>query len=291
MMVKKRLIFILLVPFMFLFGCDQTEPDFTLTMEQAVEDYNYMWDFFEENLPGFNMLERRLGIDVAEVREEGLNYLTAHGDSISIEYFLTFLTDHLLIFEHTLHIGAVNTDLAELLLLPSNSRWLFRDVIFDSAWTRQVYNHLTSLEEEGDSLEFDHFASARPTFEVIDNDTAVIEIGNFLMFAEDEEELYELYRSFYAEATSLGIENLIFDVSQNGGGNDLHWQRHIVAPLTYETLRAEFYIFTRDSPTIVNYIHFLTGGSLQLYPIGGRDFDVAHPEDLEELGLYGVIWQ
>jgi len=261
-------------------------------MEQAVEDYNYMWDFFEENLPGFNMLERRLEIDTNEVREEGLLYLMSHGESISIEDFLTFLSGHLFIFEHILHIGAVDTGFASLLLHPDHIQWLFDDVIFDLRWTTQVYGYLSLGREEEDQNHL--FEPSRPTFQVIDSYTALIEIPSFLMFAKDEEELYELYRSFYEEATSLGIENLIFDVSQNGGGNDLHWQRHIVAPLTYETLRAEFYIFIRDSETIVNYIRFWTGfwsgNAMELHPIGDRHFDIAHPEDLEELGLYGVVW-
>jgi len=270
------------------------EDQFILTIEQAITDYQFMWGFFEEKLPSFSLLERVRGIDIDEVKEEGLEFLALYeNDLISIRDFHHFLTQHLMVFIPTFHLSVVDGGLSEFMLHPDNLSLFFDDVIFDLEWTQTVYHHLFPwIEIETSEME-DQPTSPRPWLRIINDYTAVINIPSFSMFDHESEELHQLYLSFYEEATALGIENLIFDVSQNGGGNTRHWGEHIVAPNIEEEVFFERLVLTRDSQTIIDYIGFWIdlwyGKTIELRPISERQFEIKQPEDLYELGLYVFI--
>lgn len=263
---------------------------FLLTIDQAIIDFQFMWEFLDEHLPSFNLIERISRTSVEDIREEGMLYLMSHdSDFISIRDFHDFLAQHLGIFHSLSHLSVVGSGIAEILLHPDNLSLIFEEIIFDLEWTQAVYGHLLSFE----GIVIHEAVNSRPQFQIIDDYTAVIDILSFLMFDHESDEFHKLYLSFYEEATAFGIENLIFDISRNGGGNTRHWIEHIVAPNIEEEVFFERFVFARDTDLVVNYIDFWFdiwyNRTVEMRSTSGIPIEIMHPEDLFESSLYGVI--
>jgi len=266
------------------------DSQFIITIEQAIADYQFMWDMVEENLPSIYLLERVLEIDVSEIRAEGLDHLMSHEyEFISIREFYNFLEQHHRIFRFIFHFSVIDGGLASFLLYPDNLEYFFDEVIFDLGWTISVYNHLFPWIEEMTIDEGNFYQHERPTFNVINDDLAIIEIPTFGMYSRESEELHYLLHSFYEYATNAGIGNIIFDVTRNGGGNTNFWIDHIIAPNIREELYADILILARNSETVVRFIDFWTHGELVMSEINDRQFDVINQDDLSEVELYSFV--
>lgn len=263
---------------------------FVLTIEQAITDFQFMWEFIDENLPSFNLLERVSGLNVDEIRADGLAFLENYSDFISIRDFYDFLIQHLEVYTPIFHLGVGDGGLASLFIFHSeHAQHLFGEVVFDLDWTLAVYHYLFPWQiMEPSEMKLQETIS-RPSFRVIDDYTALINIPNFSMFPHEFDEFHQLYLSFYEEATALGIENIIFDISRNTGGSTWYWEQHIVRPNIEEELFYELLVFARDSQIILDYFDRWADGRFEMQPINDRQFELEHPEDLDELGLYSLL--
>jgi hypothetical protein len=124
---------------------------------------------------------------------------------------------------------------------------------------------------------------------ILNDEVAHIEIVSFNMTADESDEIQALLSSFYSYITSLGITNLIFNLSGNSGGNTEYWINHIVAPNIVAPLSSEILLFSRDSDVVLNYINFWTNNSLEMRPFDKELFNVLNPDDLIDIDLYSVV--
>ena len=244
---KKHLIYFVIISILFtsLLGCTQNVSNIEsastpLTMEEKLEDFEYMYKIIEENYPFLKVNERLNGVNWLEEKEK---YISMIEKSTTDNIFNTQIKKILneLNNGHTQVLGK------------DNFPWyysVYSGSKFNKPWVKALSNEKTLQWYDFDKKELPelkdqgYFGSKDSVFKSIILEAD--EIGYIKINQMDggiiEEDGREL-RKFYEEIKDY--DKLIIDIRGNGGGATLYWEKNIIEPLTKEPITVENYIFTR----------------------------------------------
>ncbi|MGI5893244.1 MAG: S41 family peptidase [Candidatus Merdivicinus sp.] len=207
-----------------------------LDSEAFLEDYDYFWTMLRENCP---LLEpaKRSGIDVDQMEAD---YRTKVETCPNLEKFMWIMGKINNDFDGFGHICVLDWSqyqtLRELYLSGGESRAIQNEIL-NRDDVKEVYkefgipsNHAkveppTLLLSASTGVPA---SSSQVTAEEISPETLLVTIPTFSSDAVEFDG--ELLRQIYTKAAASGKENLILDLTENGGGSDLYWEQNIVGP-------------------------------------------------------------
>lgn len=252
-----------------------------LTKEQKLEDYEYMWDTLRVSFPFFGVANR-LGVNVDAIYEE---YEKKVSESKNDADFLKCINDCMSNFTGIGHLGVLDPQLYGYLKdlfkeYPMRESW---HAVINNSKTQELYSKLSEIEEEYRGVQTLQSVYENGTNNIITEiiepgKTAYIKVNIFLQdFAEND---YEILMDFYREVSDY--ENLIIDVTDNGGGADNYWMGNIVAPLIKDTLSFTAYLLFSSSSNNDAYLQD-SGVAINSRPINELPhFDNINQEDLKQ---------
>lgn len=240
-----------------------------LTQEQMREDLDSLWGVLKKSYP-FLGVAKRQGIDPQALYEEyRKNIAKDEGDIYYANYMRDFIDEfkglgHLkLFFESATYDYSRETYKKYADTGMKHSKILYERLM--APRTVQTYKKLAALEQEVQNLFTKaglNIAEQGPAVQqttgnaiatiLTPKKTAYLKINSFgAQFVQaDVEALWTYYRGIEAD----GIENLIIDITGNGGGSDQYWQMGLVYPNIAEPLKNSNYLLFPDTADVKKYL-------------------------------------
>lgn len=193
-----------------------------------VEDYQYVWTMLEENFPLMGVLERTCGdleefkadwqekVELCETQQDFHDTMSQFSASMKSVGHLYFIPEHdFPYFRDTYHAA-----------LPEEfpQRTPILNVLEDED-VLETYHQTDAVPPEPSSQPNSEYAEPI-SVEYSAEDTMLIHIPDFTYDQSNNEALL----AAYTEAEQKGVQNLILDLTENGGGNELVWIEYIVQP-------------------------------------------------------------
>lgn len=219
----------------------QFPPRLLLTTEQALYDYDTMWQLLEENYPYFETIKRELGIDWEEVKAEYRQILEGHASHGHIEqaYFIQTIDGCLREFQSVGHLFLVLSgfrfNLLDIWKNIENAPYQNLSKIIDNSKSELFYEYSDKLPSpvssgSGSGSRKEELAGVeRPAAITEDLLTGYVgegvpylKIESFLQWDDTAQAQLEDFFSCISQE-----EHLIIDIRGNPGG-DLAWRRGIV---------------------------------------------------------------
>ncbi len=252
---------------------DSTESiqDDTYSAQVLLEDYDALWEALETDYPFLPLLEDQ-GIDVQRFRHSYRHEL--QGQEMSLEEFYSFLSRLMAEFQSLGHLSLVDPGTYEI----------YRGYLSDQA----PYASVLAAPHVAESYARLSAARERTTTA----GTYAADLSPIASYAPERREVYFHFYTFNVNReqedqnfvtdylSSLGdapIDNILFDITGNGGGSTTYWQNVIAAPFGGD-YRYDVRLYLRDTPRARSYI------SEPLHAISELS-DTEVPDFAEPLGL------
>lgn len=213
----------------------------TLSQEEKIEDFNYLYEVLKENYPYFELLEKDKNYDWLVKYDVFIDRIKNSNDDVG---FYNTLNDIIKSIDdkhvNLLDASAYRNMKKVLNNMPkeyeaAHEPWL--EVINNKASSKAYsrFESLIELEEEDNN----NFEKQREIeIKIIEaNKVAYIKINSFSDTHRIENQ--ELLINFWKETEKYS--NVIIDIRGNNGGSDLFWMNNIVSPLINEKLVFETY--------------------------------------------------
>lgn len=212
-------------------------PSLALTMEQKLQDFDYLYTILKENYPFFWVNQRVNGVDwlakkddyiqqIKETRTDGEfgNVLNAMLYDLHNGHTQLLVTrDYENYIKTYESLGSVYKPWVEALLKPTSQR---------------RYNYTPSKQTDTPSSPVNTPGPRRYRSDtIIPGKVAYLKVSSFNKFSVESDR--EGILNFLNTIKDYPI--LIVDIRQNGGGSDAYWRQNIVAPLVEKDVTAEFY--------------------------------------------------
>lgn len=217
-----------------------------LTLEEKLEDFEYMYQIIEENYPFFNVNKRLHNIDWVDNKEQYRPLIEQTKDNDDFMRKMTYIVSQLnnghthvlqkqeFGWYYSVYAGsedtyAIHNPWAEVLKGKNTLKWYkFNETDIDG------------FKDRG------YFGSNNPAFKtdiIAPNEIAYLKISmmNGARVEEDGKEI----RTFYEEIKDYN--KLIIDIRNNSGGSDRYWKKNVIEPLAKKEISVENYIFTRGN--------------------------------------------
>jgi len=300
-MVKCIRAYLILLVFVFaasISGCQQqksiqafeakTESPSQLSMEQKLEDFEYMYKVLEENYPFFEVNKRMNGIDWLankDIYKNRINMaMTEQEYKDALDWILSDLNN-----DHTGIIGKPYYNFLRAATEPEKEKWM--------PWWEQL-NKESAVKRNANVNEQGKTTSAN------DNNAKYITLNNI------DAKLLRYKKVAYLgvkKLNKLNIESdmkiikpflesikdydaLIIDIRQNGGGSSYYWSEHIVPMLINKPIKWTKYFVYRGGTFSEPFIKSLRGtGFESLKPIeefAKEGLTKAPPEILKDYKYY-----
>lgn len=233
-------------------------PRLFLTTEQALYDYDTMWQLLEENYPYFEAIKRELGIDWEEVKAEYRQILEGHASHGHIGDFIQTIDGCLREFQSVGHLFLVTVDSRHDVLdlfrdsedapyqnifkiVDNPKSELFYGVYTPYEYERKLPNQgsggSSSVPKKGEPVSIEGLTaiSGQLSTGYAEGRVPYLKITSFRQWDDAAQaKLEDFFSSIFHE------EHLIIDVRGNTGGDDNAWKRGIVPFLAQQE-----YEFTR----------------------------------------------
>ncbi|MDR7855822.1 S41 family peptidase [Tissierella sp.] len=214
-----------------------------LTMEQKLEDFEYLYDFISENYPFLKVNERVNGIDWLGEKEVFKNAIKNTNADYEFEYEISNIirqlnNDHTHILTKDM-FGYFYTAYADLEYEDHYKPWA--DVLKDEDVLNRYAFDEKKLEEYEAKQTFYADLSYCKTDIIVPDEVAYLKISQ--MNTESIENDGLIIREFFGEIKDY--EKLIIDIRGNQGGNDLYWIKNVIEPLANKELSVKNYLFLR----------------------------------------------
>lgn len=256
----------------------------SLTMEEKLKDFEYLYNLFKENYPFFEVNKRLNGIDWLGNKEmyiEKIKNTTTDKEFIeAIEEILDDLNNghvHLIDKEYFAYTY-VSSTLPENNLLPwaeaLENEVVFNRYDFDRSEIENIKNEIYDMISNSNSET--NTVQAFKTSIIIPDEVAYIHI-NSMDGSRVEKDGIEI-RKFYEEVRDY--DKLIIDIRGNSGGSDNYWIENIIEPLANKPITIEYYGFARG-----DYGEpFFQAKGLDFKPITDLNKDILNkvPSDIRE---------
>lgn len=218
-------------------------PDYIkkFSKKQALEDYDYMWNVLEKNYPCFNIIERKYGVNIKDIKN-GYRKRIENRENVDFKYFNDILNrsinkfsgvGHLLIIDFNLYTMSRGTfDALEDNQVSGIAR--NNKKVVTNKKTEKTYEYLYNVsfgKKIAKNLNFTNISNKlydgkNVSFKEIDKDTAYVKIKSFFHY-NVEKDRHKLL-NFYKE--NANKKNLVIDLTENNGGSISYWKDNIVSP-------------------------------------------------------------
>lgn len=234
-----------------------------LTEEEKKEDFEYFWQTVRDNYPFWGVASRK-GIDLNEIENE---YKEKLPEAETDQEFVNLMWDMSYEFERIGHFmmmedHAIYKDYCESYKFASDEphcKYIYD--ILSNPTSAECYARLGKIEAD---IQGDDYKPYEPTDNIEDYEvesqvtTKILEEGkiayarieSFDAMAIEKDE--EILSNFYKEVADY--ENLIIDITGNGGGSDNYWNQNFVNLLLKESVHEKLYMLYSNTPIISSYI-------------------------------------
>ena len=207
-------------------------PDLFISPEDAVEDYNYMWQVLEDNYPFLGIAERASGRDYRAIKEKYLREIEKPENQFDAESLSVDMFAYSIIGPCLNEFGRIG----DLLFVYKNWNYYLNYSYYGN------YTYFSDIIMIGDNV----------MCRLLDENTAYLELkgqqGNKDQFEYDRKKIMD----FYSEIQ--GCENLIINIS-NYSGDDTYWKKFIVEPNITEDVDVDYYFFVKNGKENIDYFN------------------------------------
>ena len=212
---------------------DLNAPDYirNFTREQALEEYDYMWTFIEENYPALPVNARMTQVDVEELKA---TYRTEIENEQNFNFYFYYKTiqncigqlggyGHLWVIDPRMY----NMSVLTFELIAQNGEPDFNHYLRSLSGDRTIstYQYISDRNPVPALINTSNTRTgSNLTFSSVDG-TPMVSINNF--YQENIEQDREQLLQFFANAES---EDILIDLTNCQGGSDYYWMENIVAP-------------------------------------------------------------
>ena len=216
--------------------------------EQALEDYDYMWEVLEANFPHFNVASRKYGTNYIEVKNRYRKYIEEN-KNIDFITFNNLIYRCLYEFRGVGHLAPLSYPLYSMLYTTSvevnndasisesyGDFFKYAFEIFNNERSVLTYKYLSgrTLKDvwltktflSGDSKATTNGPSKNLEFKTLASGVPYVCIYNF--FQENVEKDREALLAFFE--ANADKDAIVIDMTRNGGGSDFYWAQNLVSP-------------------------------------------------------------
>ncbi|NLY20520.1 MAG: hypothetical protein GXZ08_04495 [Tissierellia bacterium] len=248
--------------------------------EQALEDYDYLWDTLEENYPLLGLAEREYNINRIQIKSKYRSQIS-NISNIDLNKFYSILERLLFEYKYMGHLNIVNPKLFVSMNLQTKS--MTKREIANYGITNYIdpsvvytYEYFLGRKLPQNLEESKRANDDNLIFKEIDQNNKLVIINSFRNEFIDEDNI--ILHDFFENTPDSS--NIIIDLTKNGGGSDLYWMDNIVAPNIGMTLIGEDReVLTKDIDLISNYKNYVDNFTNDLT----KYREVINSEDLSEL--------
>ena len=248
-----------------------------LTMEQKLEDFEYLYDFIADNSPFLKVNERVNGVNWLGEKEKFKSKIEeADTDEMFISEIGRIIRK--LNNPHTYVFG----DMDFLYLYSFYSDEEYKDMYkpwFDTISDEKVLKRYEFDEEKLEGIQGEDSPGSDVAYcktdIIIPNKVAYLKIEQ--MRHERIEKDGAIIREFLGEIKDY--DKLIIDIRNNPGGSDLYWKENIAEPLINKKITVENYGFIRGDYGKSFYEHTGT----EIFPVTDLDKNILNnfPDEIE----------
>lgn len=250
-------IFQVLIPIYKHFNPPSTVSQFT--KEKALEDYDFLWETLEARYPYFGVVERKLEIDVEEVKNKYRKQLEAR-NQMEIEYFNRIISQAI---DEMNYIG-------HLAVFDANNFFTIKDALDlepEAIDGNALMSQVKALEDEKALESYGYMrnefplrifkkilsenANSRISTSSPDENIAFLEI--FQPSVKNQEKDLQYLLNYYKELEEQGVEHLIIRCHSSNDSGDSYWVNNIVAPNIDEVKTYKTRFFIKEDDWVKNY--------------------------------------
>lgn len=255
---------------------------FMFTKEEFLADYDMMWETLEKNYYFFPILENK-GIDIEALKNSTRQQLMEKVEDL--DDFRSLLGKMFMQMEHFAHLGLVGTTTFNTYQKLYNT-----DGVKNNGWqkvlqnqqTQELYQYLKEQETQVSEEEFE-YPEVKCSYD-IERKAVIFKIATFTDAVVERDE--DFIRGYVETLGDVEIDHVIFDLSGNGGGNDMYWMENIVEPFG-EDYEWTDWLYVRDTEMMISFFfdEFFSCSPEPVENISGHPL----PGFVEELGLTHYI--
>ena len=269
-------------------------PIIEFTYAQALEDYDYFCELLDNSYPFGGVLERKYNITLDTVKKEFKEELEANKDNMDLVVFAGIFNDTVSKFNELGHFCLSNYNMYQN-LMSMNLEYINK--IINNERTKEVYDYFYSEKLEplasrpgGNYNTNLSMSSTNFSLDVLDGNIAYIRIPEMKSGTALETEGEKL-KQFYSEIADC--ENLIIDITGNGGGSDVYWWKNIVIPNIKEKIEMKTYFFVRDYDANIEYIEdqMVPGSQLKDFAVNINITESLPQINQDDLKMFDSIYE
>lgn len=256
---KKYVLIYLVIIIILVFGSivyskktskDKIKP---LTMEEKLEDFEYLYNFIAENYPFLKVNERINGVNWLGEKDKFKSAIEKTTADYMFEYEISNIIRQL----NNNHTHILMKDMFPYFYSTYSDPeyedhfkpWI--DVLRDKEVLKRYGLDEKQLGEQKEQQSHQSNLPYCKTDIIVPDEVAYLKIHQ--MNSERIEKDGIIIRDFFGKIKDY--EKLIIDIRGNGGGHDLYWMKNVIEPLTNEDLSVENYLFLRDDYAKYFYEH------------------------------------
>lgn len=259
------------------------------TKEKALEDYDFLWDTLETRYPYFGVVERKLGIDIEDVKRIYRKKIEERS-SIDVKLFYQIINEAL---KEMNYIG-------HLIVFDANTFFRLKYVLdvddelvedYNLTYQRQALEDEKALESYGYMRKgiplhifqriFSWSISSNIKTETIDETTAFLEV--FYPSVKNEKRDLQYLLDYFNKLEREGYKHLIIRCHANDSG-DFYWMNNIVSPNIDEVKTFHTKSFIKNDEWIKNYYQNL--GVKVIEEIDFEEYQNLNTKDAQQFGGY-----
>ncbi len=243
-------------------------PENGLTVEQKVEDFEYLYNTLKENFPYFEMIKRKYGYDWLAHKQEFVEAVKAAPDNKAFFDTLNVILSKLH-QGHTNFIPTVYYDFfkqtytqvskGKPLMRKMLKPWLktFNDPLTAECmqyWDSVIVSDTLNLNE----MTKEYLEKNKPVCKVLkDGEVIYVKIPSFVhqVFHGENYNYSDTILDFIKKHNTA--KTLILDIQGNSGGNSMIWQRELVPPLMTGDITYTTYGAVRDGQLVKEFYGFM----------------------------------
>lgn len=221
----------------------------TISMNDALADYDYMWEVLEGNYPFLKMAERKYGLSMDTLKTTYRRKIETLGKK-RVDFFVYYeiIQECIGKFQGLAHLMIYSpfTYQDRVAQLESQKQTsTFSDLsqrllqIYDDSIVKKRYQYLIDKYDVKTKV-LNHAEKSNLEFRNINENVAYVKIRSFntKYILDDRNTLLEWF------AENSDKKYIIIDITGNGGGSDNYWMQSIVAPNIDKELEYTSYYLT-----------------------------------------------